>query len=201
MEDHLPDLENWKSTNETVLVGAPAAKRRCVPVAVPVAIEVYEHNGSGWVFSYFTSLRLTLWHLDPLRASAFVPLPCWIQDKRAVINVVGTGEDCFKWAVSAGMHPVDKCSRNPNRTSGYQEHVGKYDFFSLRFPVALSSIGSFATKNDLSINVYGVEINVYGVEINVYGVEINVYGVEINVYGVEKGDYVEYCWHAQRTKC
>ena len=89
--------------------------------------EVYEHNGSGWVFSYFTSLQLTLWHLDPLRASAFVPLPRWIQDKRAVINVVGTGKYCFTWAVLAGMHPVDKRDRNPNRMSGYVEHVGMYD--------------------------------------------------------------------------
>ena len=38
-------------------------------------IEVYEHNGSGWVFSHFVSLKLTIWHLDPLRASAFVPPP------------------------------------------------------------------------------------------------------------------------------
>ena len=38
-------------------------------------IEVYEQNGSGWVFSNFVTLQLTLWHLDPLRASAFVPLP------------------------------------------------------------------------------------------------------------------------------
>ena len=45
-------------------------------------IEVYEHNGSGWVFSNFASRQLTLWHLDPLRASAFVPLPRWIQAKR-----------------------------------------------------------------------------------------------------------------------
>ena len=82
-------------------------------------IEVYEHNGSGWVFSYFTSLQLTLWHLDPLRAGAFVPLNRWIQDKRAVINVVGTGEDCVKCHVLAVMHPVDKRDRNPNRMSGY----------------------------------------------------------------------------------
>ena len=85
-----------------------------------------------------------------------VRLPRRIQDKRAVVNVVGTGEDCFKWAVLAGMHPVDKCNRNPNRMSRYVEHVGKYDFSSLCIPVALSSIGSFATKNALSINVYTV---------------------------------------------
>ena len=58
-------------------------------------VDVYEHNGSGWVFSNFASLQLTLWHLDPLRASAFVPLPRRIVDKKAVINIIGTGDDCF----------------------------------------------------------------------------------------------------------
>ena len=42
-------------------------------------VEIYEYNGSGWVFSHFASLQLTLWHLDPLRASAFVPSSQWIQ--------------------------------------------------------------------------------------------------------------------------
>ena len=28
-------------------------------------IEVYEHNRSGWAFSNFASLQLTLWYLDP----------------------------------------------------------------------------------------------------------------------------------------
>ena len=37
------------------------------------------------------------------------------------------------------------------------EHVDKYDFSSLRFPVPLSPIGSFAAANNLSINVYGIE--------------------------------------------
>ena len=37
-------------------------------------VEIYEHDGSGWVFSHFASLQLTLWHFDPLRAAAFVPL-------------------------------------------------------------------------------------------------------------------------------
>ena len=115
---------------------------------------VYEPNGSCWVFSYFASIQLTLWHLDPLRARAFVPLPRWIQEKIAVVNIVGTGDNCFKWAVLAGMHPV---GNHRDRMSKYKEHVGKYDFSPLRFPVPLSSIGSFAVNTVLSINVYGVE--------------------------------------------
>ena len=57
-------------------------------------------------------MELTLWHLDPLRASAFVPLPKWIREKLTVTNVVGTGDDCFKWAVLAGLHPA---AENPQR--------------------------------------------------------------------------------------
>ena len=111
-------------------------------------IEVYELNGSGWVFLEFVSLKLTLWHLDPLRASAFVPLSRWIKDRKAVVNFTGTGNYCFKWAVLAGMHPA---SDHSDRMSTYQDHVSKYNFSSLGIPVAISFIGSFATKNNLSL--------------------------------------------------
>ena len=43
------------------------------------------------------------------------------------------------------------------RMSTYQDHASNYDFSSLRFPVAISSIGSFAVQNKLSINVYGIK--------------------------------------------
>ena len=79
-------------------------------------LEVYEQNGSGWVFSNFVSMELSLWHLDPLRASAFVRLPKRIRDKRAVTNVVDTGDDCFKWAVLAELHPA---TDHPERMENY----------------------------------------------------------------------------------
>ena len=117
-------------------------------------LEVYEQNGSGWVFSNFVPMELTLWHHDPLSASAFVPLPKWIRDKRAVTNVVGTGDDCFKWAVLAGVHPAD-C--NPERMENYLPYANLYDFSNLNYPVPLSSITPFAKKNGISINAYAVE--------------------------------------------
>ena len=52
------------------------------------------------------------------------------------------------------MHPVDA---NGDRMSQYTEHVGKYDFSSLHFLAPLSSVGSFATTNNMCINVYGVD--------------------------------------------
>ena len=111
-------------------------------------------NGSGWVFSHFQDLQLTLWQLDPLRGSAYIPLPRWIQTRRAVGNVAGTGDDCLIWAILAGMHPVDV---HADRRVKYAEHMGKYDFSSLSFPTPLQSVGPFALRNNLSINVYGVD--------------------------------------------
>ena len=112
-------------------------------------IEVYEYNGSGWVFSSFVLLELSLWQLDPLRPGTFIPLPKWIRDKRAVTNVVDTGDACFKWAVLAGLHPA---SLEPKLA-----YVDKYDFSTLSYPVPLSSIAPFAARNGISINVYAVE--------------------------------------------
>ena len=110
-------------------------------------------NGSGRVFSNFQSLQFTLRQLGPLRDSAFTPLPRWIQSRRAVVNVAGTGDDCFKWATLAGMHHVDV---NADLRGKYVEHMGKYDFSSLSFPVPLQAVGSFALRY-MSINAYGVD--------------------------------------------
>ena len=95
-------------------------------------------------------MELTLWHLDPLRASAFVPLPKWIRDKRAVTNVVGTDDDCFKWAVLAELHPA---TDHPERMENYLPYANLYDFSNLNYPVPFSFITPFAKKNVININV------------------------------------------------
>ena len=95
---------------------------------------------------------MSLRQLDPLRGSAYIPLPRWIQTKRALVNVTGTGDDCFNWAILAGMHPVHE-----DRRGKYEEHMGKYDFSSLSFPTPLQSVGPFALRNNMYISVYGVD--------------------------------------------
>ena len=92
--------------------------------------------------------------MDQLRASAFVPSPKWIRDKRDVVNVVGTGDDCFNWAVLAGLHPTGDRSTGMQRCSC---HACKYDLSGLSYPGLLSSITPFAYGNGISINVYAVE--------------------------------------------
>ena len=72
----------------------------------------------------------------------------------AVVHVAGTGDDCFQWVILAGIYPVDV---HADRKGKYVEHMGKYDFSSLHFPVPLQAVGSFALRNNMSINAYGVD--------------------------------------------
>ena len=67
---------------------------------------------------------------------------------------MGTGNDCFKWEVLAGLHPA---SDDPSLMENFVEYISDYDFSSLCFPVPLSSIAPLAAKNGISINVYAVE--------------------------------------------
>ena len=61
---------------------------------------------------------------------------------------------CVKWDILAGMQPVDV---NGDRRVKYAEHMGRYDFSSLSFPVSLQAVGLFALRNNMSLTVYGVD--------------------------------------------
>ena len=62
--------------------------------------------------------------------------------------------ECFKWVIQAGMHYVDV---HVDRRGKYVEHMGKYDFSSLHFPVPFHAVGYFTLRNNMYINVYGVD--------------------------------------------
>ena len=82
--------------------------------------------------------------LGPIESKRLCSSPKWIKDKHAVTNIVGTGDDCFKWAVPAGLHPV---ADHPHRMENYIDHASNYDFSTLTFPVPLSAVVPFAAKN------------------------------------------------------
>ena len=80
-------------------------------------------------------------------------LPRWIINKHAVTNVRNTGNDCFKWAFLAGMHPTKRYS---DRLKKYENFQSKYDFSSLTYPIPLKDNDTFCSRNNCSINVYGI---------------------------------------------
>ena len=71
-----------------------------------------------------------------------------------IINPHNDDEECFKWAVitveNVGM-------KDPQHVSNLRKFVDNYDWSELKLPVSIKDIGTFETKNNISVNVLAVE--------------------------------------------
>ena len=52
---------------------------------------------------------------------------------------------------------MDDIDSHPERVSNLREFADNYDWSGLEFPVSLKQIGKFEAKNDISVNVLGLE--------------------------------------------
>ena len=127
-------------------------------------IKSYEQSGSGWVMSKILMLQTTAWHLDPLRASTYHPLPRWIQDKKAVRNVKNTRDNqCFKWAVLSVLYsdivPRSKSLWVTTYKKLYADCniVDLPNFDGLTYPPKIADITKWGKKNDISVNIYTIK--------------------------------------------
>ena len=115
-------------------------------------IENYENNGSDWVVKNIEFLDIHCVKYAPLKGSCpgGVQLPRSLVTKRALVNVENYDEECFKWAVLAGLFRKE---HNPSRISQYRQHEHELIFWDNAFPMALDDIPRFETLNNVSINV------------------------------------------------
>ena len=47
--------------------------------------------------------------------------------------------------------------KDPQRVSNLRKFVDNYDWSGLKFPVSIKDIGTFETKNNISVNMLAVE--------------------------------------------
>lgn len=119
-------------------------------------------RGSGFSLSEILELNIQISSFDPLSGSSYIPVPKFLQLKRAVINVINNDNECFKYAVLSAICcdpklKSDKIS-HPERASSYKQFENMCDFSGLKYPVNLKQISSFEKKNpNISVNVYMFE--------------------------------------------
>ena len=65
-------------------------------------------------------------------------------------------EECFKWAIIAADKSMGIDS-HPERVSNLREFADNYDWSGSEFPVSLKQIGKFEAKNNISVNMLGLE--------------------------------------------
>ena len=71
------------------------------------AFATYQQNGRGWMLKEVLRVDITLGRLRPLRGSSHMELPKAHAKKKALINMANDDEECFKWAATRALNPVD----------------------------------------------------------------------------------------------
>ena len=111
---------------------------------------------SRFIFDEVLYLDVNFHSLNLMRGSSHLPLPDFIAKRKAMINPQNRDEECFKWAI-IGVDKWMGIDSHPERVSNLREFTDNYYWSGLEFPVSLKQIGKFEAKNNISVNVLGLE--------------------------------------------
>lgn len=119
-------------------------------------LDDYNRNGSNWVLHRINSCHLLVSRWVAMRAGSYIPLPEWLEKKRAIINIQNEDEYCFKYAIEAGYSLPKK---NPQRVSHYtNRNTFRYKSdVSFPFTGQHKSLADFERMNshlNISLNAY-----------------------------------------------
>lgn len=130
-------------------------KRHISSVILEQISEKEAEGGSGWTLYEILSLTVNINKHQVFNGAKHIQLPDFIANKKAVINVKNTDNQCFKWAVLAALHPNVK---KPNRVTNYVRFQNELNFRNITFPVTLNQLSKFEQQNEtISVNVYAIE--------------------------------------------
>ena len=115
----------------------------------------FQRNGSGWRLKSIYGLEIKITKYNLLSGSGYSKLPPFIVKKNTVINMRNDDTQCFKWAVTRALNPVD---RNPNRIiNELKKQTEKYNWEGISFPTKLTEIKIWEKNNNFNVNVFSYD--------------------------------------------
>ena len=92
---------NLKSTNSNELFSK-------MKETVLESLSKFQRQGGRWRFRSVLGLDLHTVKYEPLGGSSYIPLPKFLAAKKAIINLKNEDGECFKWAITRALNPIEK---------------------------------------------------------------------------------------------
>ena len=115
----------------------------------------WQRNGSGWRLHSVDRLDIYITKFDPVKGRSYKPLPKYVANKKAVINMENNDDQYFKWAVTRALHSVERDAGRISKILRKQSE--KYSWEGLEFPVKVKDIGVFEKNNKMNVNVFSYD--------------------------------------------
>ena len=93
---------------------------------------------------------------NPTKGSSYIPLPGWISNKKAIVNLKNKDEKCFLWCILRYLYPRD---RDEEQLTGLKKYEFSLKTKGITFPMKLKDITKFEKLNPElpGINVFSVD--------------------------------------------
>ena len=113
----------------------------------------FQKGRTNWQFLRVERVEI---HLDEMTVGKFIPLPDWLDAKKALTNMkIENDDECFKYCLGRWKNPVEK---NPQRiTSLLKKQCEELIWEGISFPISWRGIDRFERQNDISVNVLGLD--------------------------------------------
>ena len=100
-------------------------------------------------------LEIHIVEYNPAKESSYIPLPDWISNKKAIVNIENKDDKCFIWCILRYLHPRD---RDEERLTGLKKYEFSLNTKGITFPMKLKHISKFEKLNPSlpGINVFSV---------------------------------------------
>ena len=108
---------------------------------------------SSLVLSEIYSLNMNIVRFAPLSGAAWSPLPKFIRNKQAVVNVQNEDDRCLGFAIASALHPADR-NNHPTRPATYLHYFEQDGLNELDYPVSPVDIPRVEEALNISINLY-----------------------------------------------
>ena len=119
------------------------------------SLATYQRLGSGWRLQSVEMLEIFITKFKPLNGKSYKPLPKTIVKKKAIINMENKDNQCFKWAVTRALNPIDRDSERVTKILKTQAE--KYNWNDIEFPTKLKDIHKFENNNNVNVNVFSFD--------------------------------------------
>jgi len=155
-------------------------------------IENWSEKGSGWEIERITITYVDVEIYHPIPGGTYLPLPAWLANKKAIINVKNRDNECLKWALRATLFPP-KDGKHAERTSKYPVNDG-INYEGIDFPTPGKQIDKLEAQNkNLAITLFGYENNnVFPLRLSGSREEKKV--MQVNLILIESGEVQHYCY-------
>ena len=148
---HMIKSRRYEITNEDEIANVLSQ----MATDIEFQMDKMELSESGLVITQIDKLKFNMDKYNPTRGGKFFPLPKWVSDKKACINIQNQDNMCFKYSIQCGLCQVYE-KDHPNRLYHYKNLKDGLNWDNVNFPSSNVDIDTFEENNQgkVAINVY-----------------------------------------------